>query len=146
MYYGAWKTIQMNEKTQLAGAAKGIATKEVNGEITCEDASFGGDPEPGVPKQCYCRWAPQIKTTDLCAYDSEYSSCPCTGTVYFGTYESIMEYEVPQYARSVWNAQGHYHDDDSILCTISKFGDPLPDITDKACYCQEKPTVRKLDR
>ena len=79
-----------------------MKTKEVEGYVTCENAAFGGDPEPGVAKSCFCRWKPQISEIDLCANEAEYASCKCTGVIYFGTYKSIMEEKTPRYSRSVW--------------------------------------------
>ena len=60
VYYGDWDSISKNEKIHLDGEATRMKTKEVEGYVTCENAAFGGDPEPNVAKKCFCRWKPQI--------------------------------------------------------------------------------------
>jgi len=89
---------------------------------------FGGDPNPGQPKQCYCRSRPKISLSNFCAREG--GACSCKGKVYFGTYKSIMQEADPMFGRVVTKNRNQV-----TLCNKTVFGDPLP-AQRKDCYCE----------
>jgi hypothetical protein len=70
-------------------------------DTLCDKNSFSGiDIAPGRPKQCLCnkRVPVPLPKTKLCS--EEGGECSCAGSIYFSTYDSIMNAEsITNYAR-----------------------------------------------
>lgn len=92
-----------------------------------------------MKKECYCEKTKplpvDIKQSDKCADEGQEGKndiCKCTGTVYYGTYDSI-EADVQKMAQKDVNGE--------IKCENSAFGDPLYG-TKKECFCKhQNPSV-----
>lgn len=106
---------------------------DVDGKVTCGNATFGKDPAPGKKKQCVCvrDYLPDTPTATLCAKDG--GSCTCPRNVFYGAsddgqFESIFKEEEATYG--IKGMSGG-----SIECSAKTFGDPAPKSKNKACFC-----------
>ena len=116
------------------------SVKDVGEGIRCSDYDFE-DPIPGTRKQCFCEHEQviDIGPEDKCAEENNLAvdgqpveiddMCQCTGTVYYGTWESIELSGMKEFAKQEVNGQ--------IKCDNESFGDPVWG-THKSCYCQHK--------
>lgn len=99
-------------------------TMVANGNVSCSNATFGGDPNPNVAKACYINKMdnyPEMDSANFTNCSSEGNTCNVGGTpktVYFG-------------------ANGKYNSkivNGSVPCSVSTFGsDPNPGVP-KGCY------------
>ena len=107
---------------------------------TCEASSFGGDPWPGLAKECWCEPKP-IHYPNKCADEGE--SCMCTGDIYFMSNE-VGGKANPHYIEAVNENYtiNTMNQSTSINCSASsfEFTDPLPGVK-KQCMCDNSQTV-----
>jgi len=85
--------------------------------MSCTGSGFGGDPLPGVPKQCFCK---PMKKDGVSRCATEGGTCKCKGTVFYGkNNESFTSVKTGKH--STMKASG------SIPCNSGVFGgDPVP--------------------
>eukprot|EP00440_Ansanella_granifera_P044944 gb/GFBE01048708.1/.p1 GENE.gb/GFBE01048708.1/~~gb/GFBE01048708.1/.p1 ORF type:complete len:542 (+),score=122.14 gb/GFBE01048708.1/:1-1626(+) len=117
---------------------------EVNGEIPCNAARFGGgDPQGGKQKQCICQPQPGLvaKTVfddgpaELCA--SEGQRCKCTGKAHYGLrFGGNGNSEPLDWASFVKTAYYTKEVKGEILCNPGAFGGDPQVTKQKQCYCQ----------
>ena len=107
---------------------------------TCESATFGGDPWPGLAKECWCEPKP-IHYPSKCADEGE--NCLCTGDIYFMS-NNVNGKTNPHYIESVNEnyTANTMNSSTSIVCNASsfEFTDPLPGVK-KQCMCDNSKTV-----
>ena len=85
VYYGQ---LEVGDETlapfELMKAQKKYKALDSKGSIGCNSADFGGDPAPGLKKQCFCEKGakPEVKR---CGLDDD--DCKCKGNIFYGALE-----------------------------------------------------------